>query len=58
MTVLEESEKFMQLWPDVMHDKTKAINLKFQKRFLKLVKNKNISVSMYEAIKLLGSVWP
>lgn len=38
-----------------MHDKTKALQLRFQKCLLKLVKNKDISVDIYEVIRPMGS---
>lgn len=56
MEILDE-EKFVQLRPDTTHDKTKA-KLKFLKHLLKLLKNNDISVNIYDAIRLVGSVWP
>lgn len=47
LTVFGDDEKIVQLGLDVTHDKTKAIELKFQKCFLKLVKNKNIFLDIY-----------
>lgn len=38
-----------------MHKKTKALQLRFQKCLLKLVKNKDISVDVYEVIRPMGS---
>lgn len=56
MGILDE-ENFVQLRPDTTHDKTKA-KLKFQKHLLKLLKNEDISVNIYDVIRLVGSVWP
>lgn len=50
--------KWWQFWetvrnsrPDATHDKTKGTELKFQKPLLQLVKNKGISMGIYEAIR-------
>lgn len=56
LTVLGDGEKFVQLGPDVTHDKIKALELKFQKCFLKLVKNKDIFLDIYEAIRTVVSM--
>lgn len=51
ITILGDASKFIQLEPDVTHDKTKAIELKFRKCLLKLIKDYVLPVAIYEAVR-------
>lgn len=51
ITILGDASKFIHLEPDVTHDKTKDIELKFRKCLLKLVKDYVLSVAIYEAVR-------
>lgn len=58
MTILGDTDKSIELGPDVTCDNTKSIELKFQKCLIELIKDKAFPVYIYEAVKSAGSVWP
>lgn len=48
LTNFENDENLTQMEPDITHGKTKSIEIKFQKCWLKLVKDKVVFVDIYK----------